>query len=268
MRPPSAPDATSRWFDATADAVLADVHAAEAASGSKRGNEFDSTVTDLKILAQLARFHARRSLAAVHYNLFLQGRGRPELLAATHGEKDAVAAWRELVAAAGDRYAFDLAMGARNYDLCGHWRDELAKLEADLANLEAQCAKADDTGAPGPAWSPAPAGAPPPPVVAHDRIETAPVGQPLRVVVRATDPTGVQSLRLRYRHVTQFEDYVTLELRPTGRTDEYAATIPGEFLEPKWDVMYFIEAINRAGTGTMWPDFTREPPYVIVKLQR
>src|SRR5262249_36893913 len=53
----AAPDATSRWFDATADAVLESVQAAEAAIGERRGNEFDSTITDLKILAELARFH-------------------------------------------------------------------------------------------------------------------------------------------------------------------------------------------------------------------
>ena len=262
------PAATSRWFDATADAILASVRDAEAAAGVKRGNEFDSTVTDLRILAQLARFHARRSLAAVHYNLFLRGGAKAELIAAAQGEKEALAVWRELVAAAGDRYAPDLAMGARNHDLCGHWRDELPRLEAGVAELEARLAQTPDAASPGPAWSPASDGARPPPVVQHERILTAPAGQPLRIVARATDPSGMQSLRLRYRHVTQYEDYATLELRPTDRPDEYAATIPGDFMGTKWDVMYFIEAINRAGAGTSWPDFTREPPYVMVRVQR
>jgi hypothetical protein len=262
------PIATSRWFDAAADDVLAAVRAAGAAAGPERGNEFDATVTDLRILAQLARFHARRSLAAVHYNLFLRDQGKPELLAATRDEREAVAAWRELVAVAGDRYAPDLAMGARNHDLCGHWRDELVKLEAGLAELEARCAQAVDGAAPKPAWSPAADAAIPPPVVEHDRVTTAPVGRPLRIVARATDPTGVPSLRLRYRHVTQFEDYATLAMQPTGRPDEYAATIPADFITPEWDLMYFIEAINGAGTGTMWPDFTREAPTIFVRLQR
>ncbi|MEK6631578.1 MAG: hypothetical protein AABY89_12665, partial [Acidobacteriota bacterium] len=48
------PDATSRWFDGTADAILASVAQAEAAIGGRRGPEFDATVTDLRILAQLA----------------------------------------------------------------------------------------------------------------------------------------------------------------------------------------------------------------------
>ena len=262
------PAATSRWFHAAADAILAAVRDAEAATGAKRGHEFDSTVTDLKILAQLARFHARRSVAAVHYNLFLRAGTRPELLAATQGEREAVAAWRELVAAAGDRYAPDLAMGARNYDLSGHWRDELPRFEADLKELEARIAQTPDGASNLAAWSPASDVDRPAPVVEHERIAIAPAGQPLRIVARATDPAGVPSLRLRYRHVTQYEDYTTLEMQPTGRPDEYAATIPSDFLEPKWDVMYFIEAIDRAGSGTRWPDFTREPPYVFVRLKR
>jgi hypothetical protein len=97
------PDATSRWFYATADAVLQSVREAERTIGEKRGNEFDATVTDLQILARLARFHARRSLAAVHYNLFLRGQRQAELSAAARLEREAVGEWRELVAVAGDR---------------------------------------------------------------------------------------------------------------------------------------------------------------------
>jgi hypothetical protein len=262
------PVTTSRWFDATAEAILSRVRSAEVRAGSSRSNELDSIITDLKILAQLARFHARRSLAAVHYNLFLRSHRSAELRAATRAEQAAVAEWRTLVSDAGDRYAFDLAMGARNYALCGHWRDELVLLESDLKSLEAQCDAEPPSSAQEQAWIPPSDGDREPPLVEHQRIQTAPVGQPLRIAAHVTDPAGVQSLRLRYRHVTQFEDYATLEMTPTGRPDEYAATIPGEFVESRWNLMYFIEAIDRAGNGVMWPDFNHEPPYVIVKLAR
>jgi len=262
------PDATSRWFDTTADAVLANVRSAEAAIGEKRGNEFDSTITDFKILAQLARFHARRSLAAVHYNLFLLGHKKNELLAATAGEQAAVAAWRELVDAVGDRYAFDLAMGARGHHLCGHWRDELPVLEANLYKLEEQCRSMKDDSTRDAAWTPATDGDRTPPVVESTPVTTAPVGSPIRIVAHATDPSGIRSLQLRYRHTTQYEDYKTVAMQPTGKPDEFAATIPGEFVGPTWDVMYFLEAIDDVGNGTMWPDFRREAPYTFVHLQR
>jgi len=57
-------------------------------------------------------------------------------------------------------------------------------------------------------------------------------------------------------------------MQPTGRADEFAARIPAEVIGPEWDATYFIEAIDKADNGAMWPDFRNEPPYVFVSLQR
>ena len=102
----------------------------------------------------------------------------------------------------------------------------------------------------------------------HERIRTEPAGQPLRVTARVNDPSGVQAVRLRYRHVTQFEDYATLDMRPTGEPGVFAATVPGDFLTPQWDFMYFIEATDAAGNGRNWPDLATDQPYVVVTLVR
>src|SRR6059036_1087266 len=123
------------WFDGTADAIQLEIDRAERAIGENRGKEFDSTMTDLRILAGLARFHARRAIAALHYNIYKSSRDVNELNGAISGERTAIDAWRGIVDAAGDRYSFDLAMGARRFDLSGHWRDELAKLEQGFAEL-------------------------------------------------------------------------------------------------------------------------------------
>ena len=147
-------------------------------------------------------------------------------------------------------------------------RDELEKLEANLVKLQAQCAATPDDANGTSAWSPATDGDRSPPEVECERVTTAPVGEPIRIVARATDPSGLRSMRLRYRHVTQYEDYLTIDMEPTGRPDEFAATIPGDFVIPKWDVMYFIEAIDGSGNGAIWPDYNREQPYVFVNLQR
>jgi hypothetical protein len=140
-----APDETSRWFDATADAILASVRAAEANVGPQRGKEFDATMSDLRIHAQLARFHARRTIGAVHYNLFLRGLRLAELYAATLVEREAVAAWRELVKIAEERHAFDRA---------SHWRAELKKLEGGLKELEEQCCPPDEAIVKEKVWTP------------------------------------------------------------------------------------------------------------------
>jgi hypothetical protein len=265
------PEATARWLDATADSVLAHVAAADRAAGARHGAELETALTDLRILAGLARFHARRARAAVQYDLFGITHDSTALDAAIAGERAAVDAWRGMVDAAGDRYAFDLAMGACSYDLCGHWRDALPGLEAGLRQLE-QLRPGRSTAALEGAVRPKAAGASTAdtsaPVVRHTPVASAPAGQPLRIAATVTDPSGVRSVRLRYRHVTQFEDYETLEMTPTGRPGEYVATVPGEAIAPAWDFMYFIESIDGAGNGAMWPDFLREAPYVIVRVRR
>ena len=59
-----------------------------------------------------------------------------------------------------------------------------------------------------------------------------------------------------------------LPMEPTGNDDEYRAVVPGDHLPATWDFMYFFEAMDRAGNGSIYPDFERETPYLIVKLQR
>jgi hypothetical protein len=262
------PDTTSRWFDATANAILACITRANAQIGQARGNEYDATITDLKILAQLARFHARRALAAVHYDLFQETHRPVELRQALAEERAAVGAWRELVAAAGDRYNDDLAMGTRDRDLCGHWRDELVGLETDLRDLEVRCAALPAGAAGDNPWSANDRADHEPPHIEHDRVTSGRPGEPLRLIVRVTDPSGVSVVRVQFRHLTQFEDYTALDLVPTGEPNTFGATIPGAAISADWGFMYYLEAIDRAGNGTTWPDPLKELPYIIVNVNR
>ena len=107
-----------------------------------------------------------------------------------------------------------------------------------------------------------------PPELSHKPIASAPAEKPLAVTAEVRDPSGVKWVRLRYRSVTQFEDYRTLPMEPTGRPDEYTATVPGEHVPARWDFMYFFEVMDNAGNSRIYPDFERETPYVVVKLVR
>ncbi|MCX6618639.1 MAG: hypothetical protein NTZ98_21395, partial [Acidobacteria bacterium] len=107
-----------------------------------------------------------------------------------------------------------------------------------------------------------------PPEVRLERPATAKPGQALRVAARVTDPSGVRSVRLRYRHLTQFEDYRTLQMTRDQNSGLYEANIPGDFIVPQWDLMYFIEAVDGQGNGRIYPDLETETPYVIVPVGR
>lgn len=263
------PPETSRWFEQTAAEILNEVAAAEQVIGTRRSKEFDVTLVDLRILAHLARFHARRIPAAVSYCLFQQSQDVRALEVAIAHERNAIGAWRELVAAAGDVYAADLKMGVRGASLCGHWRDELAALESGLTKLERQ--RRDAPSQSGKAAAPVVEVAArdwPRPDVVHQPITAAPAGQPLTITARVRAAAGIKWVRLRYRSVNQHLDYQTLPLQLTGAPDEYQAVVPAAHIVPQWDFMYFLEIMDGAGHGTIYPDLNRETPYIVVRLQR
>ncbi len=93
-------------------------------------------------------------------------------------------------------------------------------------------------------------------------------GRDLRIVVRSEDASGVKSVRLRYRHVTQYEDYVTQDMQADSAAGRYTAVIPGAFITPEWDLMYFVEAIDKAGNGRIFPDLEVQDPYIMVPVKR
>lgn len=107
-----------------------------------------------------------------------------------------------------------------------------------------------------------------PPQVDLERVRSARPGQNVTVTAKVQDSCGIKSVRLCYRHVTQFEDYQREEMKHDPQTGLWSATIPGEFVVPQWDLMYFVEAVDNQGNGRMYPDLDVEMPYVIVRLDR
>jgi hypothetical protein len=159
-------------------------------------------------------------------------------------------------------------MGSRAHDLCGHWRDELKTLERSLKELEDQCCPPDEAVMKEKVWTPGGGRDRDAPRVEHERLREISAGKPIRITARVLDPSGVRSVRLRYRHVTQFEDYAALTMERVADTTVYAATIPRGFVVPELDFMYFIEVIDNEKNGAIWPNLATETPYVIVKVRR
>jgi hypothetical protein len=68
--------------------------------------------------------------------------------------------------------------------------------------------------------------------------------------------------------VNQHQDFRTLPMLPQRDANLYEAVIPAEEILPAWDLMYFIEAMDRDGNGGIFPDLEKETPYVVVELKR
>ncbi|MHC4702636.1 MAG: hypothetical protein ACYTFQ_18900 [Planctomycetota bacterium] len=347
------PEESSRWFARASADVLDLVGRAERRIGGNRNKEFDSTITDLKILAYLALYHSHRARAGLSYALFKHSGDINALDDAIEQEGDAIGAWGKLVESAGDFYHENLMLGRASADLTGHWRDELTKLNAGLEKLRDQRKSfkpnvADDkitiahvpirkalpgrrlaicatvsagesldgvrvghrtghgdyiwvdmkrsepgvyratirarevaagfnyvieaSGASGRAQiepvAVAVAVDNKAPQVRHHPVTHARAGEPLTIAARVSDAAGVKWVRLRYRSVTQFQDYKTLDMTVASSDGEYKAIVPGSDVDAKWDFMYLIEVMDNNGNGVIYPNMEREAPYVIVKLDR
>jgi hypothetical protein len=106
------------------------------------------------------------------------------------------------------------------------------------------------------------------PVVTFTPVTQAKTLTPIRITVRADDASGIRAVRLRYRHVTQFEDYQTLDMVNQDQSGTYTAEIPADFVVSQWDVMYFIEALDNVGNGRMYPPLEEGIPYIMTSLTR
>jgi hypothetical protein len=260
---------TSRWFSSKAAEILEKVRQAEEAVDAGQGAEFISTVTDLRILAGLARYHAHRLLAGFQYNLYLESADLHALDEAISLEKKAREAWAGIVEAAGDVYTDQLIFGVQQVGFNRHWKDELVLLDRGLSALEEMRrnapARSKNTGGKPDRTTDLTGADDNPPEILLERAVRAVPGRDLSIHARVSDPADIQWMRLRYRHLTQFEDYASAEMELDPVTGLFTAEIPGEFIVPEWDLMYFIEVVDIDGNGRMIPDLEVEMPYVIVR---
>ncbi|MEO8594975.1 MAG: hypothetical protein ABI759_16770 [Candidatus Solibacter sp.] len=263
------PEEISRWFAQTSDAILAEVAAAQAGAGERaNGNEWKATMTDAKILAALARYHSWRQLGGVDYNLYKQSGDLGAFDQAVADERNAVQAWRDLVEAAGDFYIDDMAFGTTARGFPRHWKDELKLLTTEFDQLVAERQAAKPNPDAKPARIPARDAKAALPVVTFVPGQTQAVpGKNFVVQAKVTGAAGVKWIRLRYRHLNQKEDYQTAEMSPSG-SGLYTASIPASFIDPQWDLMYFVEVVDRQGNGRIYPDLEVETPYILLGVNR
>ena len=147
-----------------------------------------------------------------------------------------------------------------------HWKEEYQLLQRDFERLQAERQKASPKSGSVHLTLRTVAGAPP-----NVRLVPVPAAVPARdceINASVTAPAGIKWVRLRYRHLTQFEDYQTAEMALDAKTGQYTGRIPAAFIDPKWDLMYFVEAVSKDGTGRMYPDLESEAPYVVVGVKR
>jgi hypothetical protein len=264
------PAENSQWFEAAASDVQALINQVKKKDDSTN-KQLGSTLADLGIVSNLALYHARRAPAAVYYCLYQRTHDPSALDSAIAHERLAIDAWRQIVTSASDYYNDNLQMGVSVADLCGHWKDELGKLEDGLQKLQQQRHDADPTAMT--VKSPVYKMTPTQPFDTLFKVDLrtpsgAPTGHPVTIRLKASAPKGIKWIRLSYRAVNQQLEYKYLPMQPTASAGEYQAVIPASDIDQRYDLMYYIELMDKAGRGRIYPDLNKETPYKIIHLIR
>jgi hypothetical protein len=161
-------------------------------------------------------------------------------------------------------------IGVHRVGFSWHWKEELAKLEENLEKLR-KLRSEDSLGANrrqsllrrANGFSTTPSFS-----IRVERAAMATPGQDLTVTAAVESESPLETVRLRYRHLTQFEDYETVEMTLDSTTGKYPGIIPGSFIVSSWNLIYFVEALPENGNGRLAPDLEQEMPYVIVPVER
>ena len=105
-----------------------------------------------------------------------------------------------------------------------------------------------------------------PPWVEVERVGSVTPGRDLVVTAQVETVEELDWVRLYYRDLNQRELYTPLSME--RHNGVWRATIPGSDIVSSWDLMYYVEVMDRLGNGAIGPDMNREAPYVVVPVDR
>ena len=264
------PSENSHWFFQTADSLNQLISKAESLPDLEDNREFQTTLVDLKILSNLALYHARRIPAGVYYCLFEKTRNIKALEKAIEHERNAMEAWKKIAETAEGVYHDNLRMGFCKAGLCGHWKDELEALSDGIRELEKQAAEFEPTGevVALPDYQPL-ENTPDESLfsINHTPVTQIEKGEPISVSIDIQSENKIKWVHLRHRIVNQEYDYERLPMIKK-ESGNYAVTIDREKIDTKWDHMYYFEIMDEKGNGIIYPDLEKETPYIFVKINR
>lgn len=119
-------------------------------------------------------------------------------------------------------------------------------------------------------------------LLAHVPVRRARPGEPIVVAATLRPQNQMDRARLWFRE-NGMDDFRAVDMQSRGEgilsarlpgrgadgtSNRYNAVVPADLFDGQYDVMYYIEVVDRHGNGRMIPDMERETPYVVVHLER
>jgi DNA-binding CsgD family transcriptional regulator len=264
-------------LDESAQEALTHLKRAQAKARDVRSPEFRRFAVDTTIQAGLGGFFAAKFRAGVLFAIYQRTGNREALEQAIAANRASREAWATLAGAATGIYRDDITFGPDYYQR-GHWRDRLAAMDADIADMEKLLAL--PAGQRDLATQVAPrvveqairavhaqtvtdAGGRIP--VRHEPAAVFQRGQSLAVSVQVSPP-GISGVNLRYRRVNQAEHWQSVEMSPAGGA--YQAVIPAQYTDSPFPLQYHFQIHADGRPSSLHPGLQpgwKGQPYFVVR---
>jgi hypothetical protein len=262
------PIEVAQWIDDLAASAERGLRLVRDSAGRAPATAVRVALVDIGIQVGIGRFFAEKLRAGVLLAIHEHTGDREALVQALARYRSARDAWSRMTADASAVYVPDITFGPLP-DQRGHWADRLPAMDADIAALDRRLAtlapKADRSAAAAAAVAAAVARQ------SRDAVafrHTAPAGFTRgRAIEIALDgpPSGVSSVTLHYRRVTQAERYVAVEM--TRRGPGFAASIPATYTDSPFPVQYYFVWRTGPASAGLYPglpaDLAGQPYFVL-----
>ena len=257
----------AHWLDGFATVSQQKIALAQKQVPDAADPSFRRLKIDVAVHNGLGQFFANKLRAAVAYDLYQKRGDADSLRDAIYFYRIARQAWAGIVDQTRGVYVDKLDFGARS-SIRGHWADRLPAIDKDLDYTE-QILK-DKLGessiilaAPSPVAAQWLKLRPATPICKHNVPTQFYPGKPLDIALSATGQ--VKTVKLHYRHVNQVGTYVVESM--AGHRGTWRHTIPGEYTDSAFPLMYFFELQDDAGHAWLYPgfepDLANQPYYAV-----
>ena len=260
------------WFIDYAKALRGLICAADKDSLLPDCREYKQLNLDFLMLADLAEYHAQKIMAAVELDFYRYTDHVKHLQKAYDYMVSAHRFWQAL-SDKGNHYNDNLIFCAGSgEERLGHWRQRLPELEKDLerlgvmlenvGELEVEDSKEQKEYSVNNCVDSLRS-------FKVDWPETWPAGVDLEMTVKVGGTGGFKNgLMMNYRHTDQTEG--SFKEVPMKEIDGgYRATIPGEYLSSKWDIMVYFSTVEN-GSAVIYPGLNNSQyplPYHIIRIR-
>ena len=102
--------------------------------------------------------------------------------------------------------------------------------------------------------------------IKHNPVVSCKSGDDVSIHINFDSAYPLRKAILHYSYVNQFEKMndVDFSVAENGQ-NQMTALIPGTYIVPEWDLLYYFEFVDETGFGIIYPDFREQTPYWVIK---